>query len=343
MKKLRKIILFVSLSLALGAVVCEYKGDLWEQKLRTAIYRLRQDTIPSYAATFTDEKGIPFVLYAESKGIKEGKAYNSTVICNYAIDYYKLIRENKDPLAREKFGHCIEWLANNISCKDNYAWFEFNWQQPFYDSVGVPWTSGMTSGRAMEAFTDAYQLYHSQIYLDLATRLLRGFYIPIQSGGFNYKESGGWWYEEYAHTGMHTPRVLDGHIYAFMGVYKFWLVTRNDSAAQVLDQGIRALKSHLPGYDKGDGWSYYDAYHKVSDEKYHKLLTSMMKDIWDITKDPFFYEYYRKWDAPLRKPYVFRIFKEKNRSGLVLYFLLSMLMLILVFSVSGLVTKKIRE
>ena len=343
MNKIFKYILLALLSFALSAMLCQYKGDAWEEKVRVAFYAVRNDSIPDYAKTFIDEKGIPYVHYADYNGIKPGDQYNPTIVGNYAIEYYKLIEEKNDSAAKNKFLNCIKWLAGNIKYKDHYALYEFNWKQPFYDSVGAPWTSGMTSGRAIEAFTYAYQLYHSQQYLYHAMALLRGFYQPIRSGGFTYKEPAGWWYEEYADSNMHTPRVLDGHIFAFLGVHKFWLLTKNDSAAYVVQQGISSLKNHLPAYDIDDGWSYYDAYHKRSDKAYHMLLTSLMKELGDITKDPLFYEYYHKWDAPLVKPYIYRIFKEKNRSGFVLYFLMSTFFFAVLLSGTVIISKNYRK
>ncbi len=328
------------MSLALAAIVCQYKGDAWEEKVRQAVYSLKNDSIPNYAKIIVDEKGIPYVHYVAYNDIKAGDQYNATIVANYAIDYYKLITENNDSATKDKFLHCIEWLAGNMSYKDQYALFEFKWQQPYYDSVLVPWTSGMTSGRAIEAFTGAFKLYHSQKYLDNAMALLRGFYQPIQSGGFTYKEAKGWWYEEYADTNMHTPRVLDGHIFAILGVHKFWLATKTDSAAFIVQEGILSLKNHLPGYDIGNGWSYYDAYHKKTDKKYHQLLTSMMKELAATTNDPLFMQYYHSWNAPLIKPYLYRIIKEKNRSGLVLFFLMSAFFFTILFSGYVLISKK---
>ena len=343
MKRFLKNILLILLSLALAAIVCQYKGDVWEEKLRQTLYALKNDSIPNYAKIIVDEKGIPYVHYVAYNEIKAGDQYNATIVGNYAIDYYKLITEKNDSTVKDKFLNCVNWLADNMTYKEHYALFEFKWRQPFYDSVGAPWTSGMTSGRAIEAFTDAYKLYHSQKYIDQAMALLRGFYQPIQSGGFTYKEPAGWWYEEFADSNMHTPRVLDGHIFAVQGVHKFWLATKNDSAAFVVQQGILSLKNNLPGYDIGNGWSYYDGYHLISDKSYHILLTGMMKELGDATHDPFFYDYYKKWNAPLIKPYIYRIIKEKNRSGLVLYFLMSTFFFALLFFGMAFIAKNTRN
>jgi hypothetical protein len=333
-KKALKVILLIFISFVVAAIICNYKGDVWEETVRNALYKITNDSIPNYNKEIVDDKGIPYVYYREQNGITAGNQYNATIVSNYAIDYYKRILNTNDTITKAKFLNCINWLANNMSYRDNYALYDFNWQQPWYPSVGVPFTSGMTSGRAIEAFTDAYKLYRSPKYLDYAKSLVRGFYIPIQLGGFTYKEPNGWWYEEIADRNLHTPRILDGHIFAVTGVHEYWVVTKDDSATYVVQKGIQALKHELPGYDIGNGWSYYDVYHKVSDKKYHWLLVSQMKQLWKITNDNFFYQFYNKWNAPLKKPYVLRVLEERNRSGIILYLLVGTIIFALLFIAS---------
>jgi hypothetical protein len=318
-KKAARTTVLLLISFALAAIICNYKGDVWEEIVRNTLYKISNDSIPNYNKEIVDDKGVPYVYYREQNGVTAGNQYNATIVCNYAIDYYRRILNTNDSITKAQFLNCIDWLADSISYKDNYGLYQFNWQQPWYLSVGVPFTSGMTSGRAIEAFTDAYKLYHSPKYLGYAKTLVRGFYLPIQSGGFTYKEANGWWYEEIADKNLHTPRILDGHIFAITGVHEYWLVTKDDSAAYVVQKGIQALKYALPSYDIGNGWSYYDVYHKASDKKYHRLLASQMKQVWKITNDNFFYTFYNRWNAPLKRPYVLRVLEERNRSGVILY------------------------
>jgi len=148
--------------------------------------------------------------------------------------------------------------------------------------------------------------------------LLRGFYVPIDSGGFTYKEPGGWWYEELADTNKISPYILDGHIFAMLGVYEYGKQTKSDSAIFVFEKGVQALKERLPLYSAGGGWSYYDKYHKRSDKKYHRILTGQMGELWRLTNDPFFKKMYDEWRAPLEKAYALRMLEERNRSGLLL-------------------------
>jgi hypothetical protein len=227
-----------------------------------------------------------------------------------------------------------------MTVKDHYGLYEFKWQQPWYPSVKAPYTSGMTSGRAIEVFTYADNLYPAANYLRYAKLLANGFYLPIQSGGFTYKEPTGWWYEEIADTGLQTPRILDGHIFAILGVHQYWLATKDDSAAYIIQKGLQSLKHNLPSYDAGGGKIYYEKYHKIADKKYHRIIAAQMKQLYDITKDPVFANYYNKWNATLKQPYVYRIIKEKNRSGIILYLLVTIIVMIIVLVVNRPVSKK---
>ena len=47
--------MFILLSLALAALICQYKGDAWEEKVRIAFFTVRNDSIPNYAKTIIDE------------------------------------------------------------------------------------------------------------------------------------------------------------------------------------------------------------------------------------------------------------------------------------------------
>ena len=117
MRSLTKNILLAFISLATAAFICQFKGDDWEERLRQTLYRLTNDSIPDYAKTLVDEKGIPYVHYANYKTINPGNQYNPTIVSNYAINYYELMAKKKDPVTEEKFIHCIDWLLGNISVK----------------------------------------------------------------------------------------------------------------------------------------------------------------------------------------------------------------------------------
>jgi hypothetical protein len=328
-----KISLLAFISLLLSASICHYKGDRWEEVVRDGLYKIKNDSVPDFAKETVDAKGIPFVYYKEQNGIAAGKQYNATIVSNYALAYYQDYLKSKDEAIKQKFFNCGEWLSSNLTEKDGYALYLFGWRQPWYPSVGVPYTSGMTSGRAIEVFTAAHKLNPTASFLQDASKLVKGFYISIDSGGFTYKEPYGWWYEEIADSGKQTPRILDGHIFAILGLHAYFATTKNDTAAYALLQGLNVLKHYLPAYDAPNEKIYYDVYKKVADKKYHRILTAQMKQLYEATKDPVFLQYYNKWNAPLKRWYVLRIVEQRNISGIILWLILAAAIFLLVIVV----------
>jgi hypothetical protein len=324
------------ISLIIAAIIVQFAGDKLEEPVRTLLYRLKGEPVLSYSTDHVDSNGVPYVDYHELRGYTAGKQYNATIVCNYAIDYHKNYLRNKDEDAYRKFFNCVQWLQKDITYKENSALFIFRWKQPWYDSVCVPFTSGMTSGLAIQVFTNAYQLTKDSSYLQRCKKLMNGYFIPIEQGGFTYKTASGWWYEELADTARHTPFILDGHIFAITGLYPYWQLTKNDSARIAIDNGIKGLKNSLPNYDIGNGTMYYDKYKKLADKNYHKLLTQQMKQLYDLTGDKVFLQYHEKWKAPLDKPYLLRIVQQRNVSGLVLFVLMTFALFVVLVAVSKL-------
>jgi hypothetical protein len=324
----RKLILWILpvISLGMAALLCQWKGDTWEKQIRYGFYDVFRDSFPDFAPNFVDSRGLPVTYYPLQNGITAGYRYNGTIVAKYAIEYYHQLKEHPgDSGLLLHFNNCVHWLDSAISEVQGHALYVFDWQQPWYLSVGKPFTCGMTSGRAMEVFSYAFALDGDSNHLKQSARLARGFALPVANGGFTYQEPEGWWYEEIADTGMQTPRILDGHIFALTGLFKYYQLTGDSVAKIYFDSGIRALKAAIPRYDRGDGTVYYDAFGKLADENYHPLLVDQMKELWQITGDPFFETYYLKWGKPLWEPYMLRTWKEGSKSGWLLFLCLTFL------------------
>lgn len=321
--KFIQVALLAIVAMILAAIICSYKGNNWEESIRTVLYKAKGDSVPSFATEQVDVNGIPKVYYAPQNDIVAGTQYNATIVANYAINYYDEYKKNNNHLQLAYFNNCIKWLTKEATQINNSLLYYYNWQQPWYVEVKGNFTSGITSGRAIEAFVLAFKQTNDSSYLQLCKELVRGYYLPIQLGGFTYKETNGWWYEEIADSNLQTPKILDGHIYAILGVQKYAQLTKDDSATTVVNKGIEVLKNNLQQYDAGNGKIYYDKYKKIADKKYQQILVDQMHELWKITNDVFFKNYYQKWNDPLTKNYVLKIVQEKNISGLLLYFILT--------------------
>lgn len=321
LQKMKWSVLLVVAALA-TLLVTNRKGDAWEEYVRNGLYTLSGDSIPDFAVDRVDSLGIPYTYYPTQNGITPGNQYNATIVCNYALAYFDTLQQTRDEQAGSKFLHCLAWLQQNMSSHHDAALFKFHWQQPWYDSVKTPFTSGMTSGLAIQVYLKAYQLLQQPQYVADAAQLARGFAIPVDSGGFTFKEPGGWWFEEIADTGKHTPRILDGHVFALLGLYDFSVKKKDTMARQYFERGEAGLRSALASYDAGDGQIAYDKYGKLADKKYKRIITQQMEQMWHITGDTVYWQYLRKWRAPMERPYMIRAVEDRNRSGIILMVLL---------------------
>ncbi|HSC53132.1 MAG TPA: D-glucuronyl C5-epimerase family protein [Phnomibacter sp.] len=316
---MKRFIIIVILAAVAAALVCEKKGDTWEEGIRNALYATKGDSVPDFDPVTIDSLQIPFVTYATENGITAGKQYNATIVANYALDYYSQYEMQKDAASKTAFMHCAQWLLDTMSQKDGYALFEFHWQQPWYDSVKAPFTCGMTSGLTMEVFAKANQLQADTVWTNAIEQLLKGYEVPVEQGGFTFIEPTGYWYEEIADSAGHTPRILDGHIFALLGAKYVADHLKIPIAEGLFIQGLQSLKYYLPQYDAGHGAIYYDKYKKVADKKYQRLLIAQMQQLWTITGDSVYLKYHDEWKAPSEQPYVLRMAKQRNISGFVLF------------------------
>jgi hypothetical protein len=69
----------------------------------------------------------------------------------------------------------------------------------------------------------------------------------------------GWWYELFAgnNNDAVVSRVLNGHMFTLLSIYKYYNYTHDEDAKHIFDQGIIALKDNLPLYDN-ESFSHYD-------------------------------------------------------------------------------------
>jgi len=312
-------------------LLTNHYGDQWETKLRNTMYAISGDSIPDFAAVQYDHRGVPFVIYAEENGIHPGRQWNATIVANAALDYATAITSGNHD-AQAKFMATIHWLDSAMTpVKNDGAVYLFHWQQAWYPQVGVPFTSGMSSGRAIEAFVQAWQITGDSVWLTKASTLVNAFGLPLEQGGFTYREDDGWWYEEFADTSGPTPRVLDGHIFTLQGLQAFRKVQENLLADSAWQSGMQKLVHVLPQYDAGNDSIYYDADKKTADKKYHRLLVGQMQWLYNETGEPAFKTYYEKWGRSLWKPYLLRMVNERNKSGLLLFVVLWAGLLALLF------------
>lgn len=309
-KKLKISIAVVFMALVIAFPVCSFTEDISKDLIIATYSALTGKDVG--AKIIFDDAGVPIADY----GANIGKQRNPVTISNHALVYEKEYRTGNES-CKQLLLNCADWLVDNAVQYDNYTIWEYRFPWQGYNMT-PPWRSGMAQGKGVQALTKAYNLTGDERYLRVARTSLNSFYIEVENGGVTHKENNGWWYEEYADENGSNPRVLNGMMYALLGIHEYYELTGEDNAKYLFDEGIIALKNHLSDYDAG-GWTYYDSLENSASKGYHHTHVRQLSQLYNITNDPIFKEYHNKWksyeDSPLRFFYYLKNIKWSSRSG----------------------------
>ena len=315
----QKLIISVSVAFVLTWLLTNRWGNDWEVPVRRGLFQVFADSAPQFSVPQTQRDGVPRVFMAPENGIAPGLQYNPTIVGNFALDYFQAFEKTGDSATFRKFMNCARSLQDSLTQIPAGALYRFLWQQPWYPEVPAPFTSGMSSGRALEVFSQAFAATQDSSFYHSGQQLIKGYFLPIDSGGFTIQEPSGWWYEMVAAPRVETPRVLDGHMFALAGLFAFNNQFQHDSASYLLDKGLAALKTALPRYDSPDGKFLYDKYGKIADKNYRKHVLNHLQHFYQETGDEVFNAYYKKWVKRDKWPFVYRFIRVRNISAAILF------------------------
>ena len=280
------IILIVSF---IGASVA---GNFTEKKVRAwieVLYEVVMRKPMVYDISQSDEKGIPFLIEG-----KIGRQRNPMTICNKALSYYAKFIAG-DSSQSILFLNCANWLADSLTHLNSFSVLSYNYNWPVYNMV-APWRSGLANGVSLQVFIKAHSLTKDEKYLIAGKKILNSFYVEVKAGGVSYKTNSiGWWFEEYADEGGVSSKVLNGHMFAMVGIYDYYTYTKDSSANYLFLQGVKALKNDLANYDQLEGPSLYDRLGTPTNIKYHAIHIDLLDRLFVITGQPLFNFYADKW------------------------------------------------
>ena len=300
---IKKHIVIFFTALVLTFIVCNFTEGLSQIIIRD-LYSKLEGT--HGIQTILDERGVPIVDYGYVSGVYIGKQRNPVTVSQKALEYYENY-EKGDENQKYLFLNCADWLVNNSIPYDNYLILEYRFPWPIYNMT-PPWRSGMAQGKAFQVLIRAHNITNDEKYLNTAKKLLNAFFYEVEDGGVTYKTSNdGWWYEEYADEGGKASRVLNGMMFALLGIHEYYEYTKDPDAKYLFDQGVLALKRSLPHYDM-DGYSYYDILGHPSG-KYHKIHIWQLERMYNITHEKIFKEYHDKWNSYKEPFFIIQLFQ----------------------------------
>ena len=277
-----------------------------------------------------DSTGVPMIVYEG----KLGKQYNPVTVAEQAIKW----SEQNDSAAYRKFFNCINWLIKNyVVLNDSSIIYLDYYDWPAYKMTS-PWRSAMNQGRAMQAFIKAFEKTNDSAYLEYARKSMDVLYTEVKNGGVTYKDSTGYWYEEYADDSVPQSRVLNGMIVTLQGLSDYYKVTKNKGALFLFNQGVKAVKNSLHLYDN-NGHSNYDITGTPAKWWYHKFHIALLDFLYTETHEPVFKEYKLKWAEYKEPSYLASLIKKPTRIGVFVVFSLFLVISILVLGTSFLVVR----
>jgi hypothetical protein len=309
----KKVGVLFLLALIASSFVCDLTGDVAEKIIKEIYWPLQEKSDIKY---MTDDAGVPLVDYGYIDGVYIGVQRNPVTIERKALQYYEAYEKGYEE-DRQLFLNCADWLVNNSVQYKSCAVleYEFPWS---YGNMTPPWRSGMAQGMALQVLIKAHSLTHDEKYLDSAEKVLALFFVDVEDGGVTLKQgSDGWWYEEYADEGSVQTKVLNGMMFAVVGIYEYYEYTGDEDAQYLLDEGIKALKNELSCYDK-NRYSSYDILGNPS-RKYHEIHIQLLERLYNITDEEIFKQYHERWEIYEKSPYVVQLILNPSEMRFLFY------------------------
>ncbi len=199
-----------------------------------------------------DQAGVPKVDMGKNYGLQ----YNPITISQFGLFCLQkyAITGKRDTLQQALA--CANWLIGNFK---NWRRDIGAWVYPFdldYYGPKAPWISGMAQGQGISLLLRVHQQKQDERIPEITRRAFQAFLFAVEDGGvLEHFADGTPIFEEFTTTP--PSRVLNGHIFALLGIYdyaNFW----NDAAAQSLfDSATAGLTQNLQLYDTGY-WNLYD-------------------------------------------------------------------------------------
>jgi hypothetical protein len=310
----RQLLLGVLTCLTAGSITLYLSNKIGKtvENYEAGIYQKISGKKPQYVKY--DKSGLPTVVYEGNAGEHE----TVVMTAQAAFKYYENI---EDQVSRSKFFTCIDWLkANNSNLNDSSIIYYVDFDWPSY-KMKKPWRSAMSQGRAMQAFLKAFELTKDSTYLDYAKRSMNTLYADVVDGGVTYKDTNGFWYEEYADDSVPQSRVLNGMIVVLQALWDFHKITNDESSLFLFTKGEKAVKHTLHLYDN-EGHSNYDVLGKPAKPWYHNFHIELMDFLFTTTHDPIYNEYKQKWMQYREPSYLTALVQKPTRIGVFAVFTL---------------------
>lgn len=215
---------------------------------------------------------------------------------------HRLYLKTGDTDSRRRTLATARWLVENSEeiPSGGRGWY-YQIDLGFYP-VKAPWLSAMAQGEALSLLLRAYALDKDEAYPETANAAFKSFENPISTGGVcAVYPDGTLSLEEYPTDP--PSHVLNGAIYALLGLYDFAQFFDTPVAKQLYSNALEGLRNNLPLYDTGY-WSKYDLFpvQRLASRMYHIIHIRLLDTLFQLTGEPIFRDYSLKWNRYYHNP-----------------------------------------
>lgn len=279
-----------TLTLPLGSVS-------WDKQLGAYYIDMRPAKIhysKSYYQTEFDENGVPYFPRPE------GKHYSPVNIAQFGFILDTEFRETNSQVTFQQLKACCEKLEEiSTITTHGRAWFYHVPDEKY--NIKPPFASAMAQGEIMSLFLRFYEHSLDSKWIKFSEEAFEFMLVPVEDGGVCiYGPDEELWLEEF--PSVPESKVLNGFVYALLGIVDLYRLTSNQKAKEMLDRCFFTLKRHIRSYDCGY-WSYYDLLKRELVRYYYQknVHVPQMRILHELTKEPVYLELANKWTRTLNK------------------------------------------
>ncbi|MGQ9560695.1 MAG: D-glucuronyl C5-epimerase family protein [Candidatus Oleimicrobiaceae bacterium] len=246
-----------------------------------------------------DQHGIPQVNY----GRHAGWQYNAITVAQYGLAQLTEWSRSAREEARDRARRAARWLVDTCEeYRPGVAAWVYRFDLPFYGPK-APWISAMAQGEAISLLLRIWLLEKDDELVWVARRAFAAFCLPVEQGGvLSSFPDGAPVFEEF--PTVPAPHVLNGHIFALLGVHDFWRATGDPHAGDLFAQATRGLQDNLARYDVG-WWTLYDLHptHRLASRMYHRIHVQLIGVLYRLTGESSFRDWEQCWQGYLESPF----------------------------------------
>jgi hypothetical protein len=220
------------------------------------------------------------IIMLRAPGARNGPVFNPCMVAQYAMAQHEAFLRTYRAESEASFRRHLDWLQENASpFADGGLALYYQYDTP---EETAPWISGIAQGMAISALLRGYQHFGEDRYLETARQLFDAMDTPVSAGGCRFGDDQyRLWYEEDTHTG----HILNGHLFALLGVHDLFRITQEGRYQERFDAGLQATKDNLDVFDLGFTTKYRAKSDLPANNSYHYFHAVLFEICHRITGD----------------------------------------------------------